>query len=121
MSLKTQAKVLRVLQEQVMERVGGTQRIKVDVRVMAATNKDLVEEIRAGRFREDLYFRLNVVPIFVPSLRDRQDDIAPLAEHFMAVLATEEYGRRPKRLAPGGGGPPAAVRLAAATCANCAT
>lgn len=99
MSLKTQAKVLRVLQEQVMERVGGTQRIKVDVRVVAATNKDLVEEIRAGRFREDLYFRLNVVPIFVPSLRERQDDIAPLADHFMALLATE-YGRRPKRMAP---------------------
>jgi len=100
MSLKTQAKVLRVLQEQVMERVGGTQRIKVDVRVLAATNKDLVEEIRAGRFREDLYFRLNVVPIFVPSLRERQDDIVPLADHFMALLATEEFGRRPKRLAP---------------------
>ena len=99
MSLKTQAKVLRVLQEQVMERVGGTQRIKVDVRVVAATNKDLVEEIRAGRFREDLYFRLNVVPIFVPSLRERQDDIPPLADHFMALLATE-YGRRPKRMAP---------------------
>lgn len=99
MSLKTQAKVLRVLQEQVMERVGGTQRIRVDVRVVAATNKDLVEEIRAGRFRDDLYFRLNVVPIFVPSLRDRQDDIPALADHFMSVLANE-YGRRPKRMAP---------------------
>ena len=99
MSLKTQAKVLRVLQEQVMERVGGTQRIKVDVRVLAATNKDLPGEIRAGRFREDLYFRLKVIPIFVPALRDRQQDIPLLAEHFMAVLAAE-YGRRPKRLAP---------------------
>jgi two-component system nitrogen regulation response regulator NtrX len=99
MSLKTQAKVLRVLQEQVMERVGGTQRIKVDVRVVAATNKDLPGEIRAGRFREDLYFRLNVIPIFVPSLRDRQQDVPLLAEHFMALLAAE-YGRRPKRLAP---------------------
>jgi two-component system, NtrC family, nitrogen regulation response regulator NtrX len=99
MSLKTQAKVLRVLQEQVMERVGGTQRIKVDVRVLAATNKDLTAEIRAGRFREDLYFRLNVLPIFVPALRDRQGDITMLAEHFMALLAAE-YGRRPKRLAP---------------------
>jgi two-component system, NtrC family, nitrogen regulation response regulator NtrX len=99
MSLKTQAKVLRVLQEQVMERVGGTQRIKVDVRVLAATNKDLTGEIRAGRFREDLYFRLNVIPIFVPALRDRQQDIPLLAEHFMALLAAE-YGRRPKRLAP---------------------
>jgi two-component system nitrogen regulation response regulator NtrX len=99
MSLKTQAKVLRVLQEQVMERVGGTQRIKVDVRVLAATNKELPAEIRAGRFREDLYFRLNVIPIFVPPLRDRQDDIALLADHFMALMAAE-YGRRPKRLAP---------------------
>ncbi|HYB94797.1 MAG TPA: sigma-54 dependent transcriptional regulator [Vicinamibacterales bacterium] len=99
MSLKTQAKVLRVLQEQIMERVGGTQRIKVDVRVLAATNKDLPGEIRAGRFREDLYFRLNVIPIFVPALRDRQQDIPLLAEHFMALLAAE-YGRRPKRLAP---------------------
>ena len=99
MSLKTQAKVLRVLQEQVMERVGGTQRIRVDVRVLAATNKELPSEIRAGRFREDLYFRLNVIPIFVPPLRDRQQDIPLLAEHFMALLAAE-YGRRPKRLAP---------------------
>ncbi len=95
MSLKTQAKVLRVLQEQVMEAVGGSTRIKVDARVLAATNKDLTAEIRASRFREDLYFRLNVVPIFVPSLRDRQEDIPLLAEHFMAMLA-REYGRRPK-------------------------
>jgi len=95
MSLKTQAKVLRVLQEQVMEAVGGSTRIKVDARVLAATNKDLVAEIRAGRFREDLYFRLNVVPIFVPPLRDRQEDIPLLADHFMAMLA-REYGRRPK-------------------------
>jgi len=99
MSLKTQAKVLRVLQEQVMERVGGTQRIKVDVRVLAATNKDLTGEIRAGRFREDLYFRLNVVPLFVPALRDRQGDIPMLAEHFIAMFAAEA-GKRPKRLAP---------------------
>jgi two-component system nitrogen regulation response regulator NtrX len=99
MSLKTQAKVLRVLQEQVVERLGGTQRIRVDVRVLAATNKELPEEIRAGRFREDLYFRLNVIPIFVPPLRDRQDDIPLLADHFMALMAAE-YGRRPKRLAP---------------------
>ena len=95
MSLKTQAKVLRVLQEQVMEAVGGSSRIRVDARVLAATNKDLAAEIRAGRFREDLYFRLNVVPIFVPPLRDRHEDISLLAEHFMAMLA-REYGRRPK-------------------------
>ena len=97
MSLKTQAKVLRVLQEQVMEAVGGTSKIRVDVRVLAATNKDLPSEIRGGRFREDLYFRLNVIPIFVPPLRDRQEDIPLLAEHFMATLA-EEYGRRVKML-----------------------
>ncbi len=95
MSLKTQAKVLRVLQEQTMEAVGGSARIKVDVRVLAATNKDLQAEIRAGRFREDLYFRLNVIPIFVPALRDRPDDIARLADHFMAEFA-REYGRRIK-------------------------
>jgi two-component system nitrogen regulation response regulator NtrX len=95
MSLKTQAKVLRVLQEQVMEAVGGSSRIRVDARVLAATNKDLTAEIRTGRFREDLYFRLNVVPISVPSLRDRQEDIPLLADHFMALLA-REYGRRPK-------------------------
>jgi two-component system nitrogen regulation response regulator NtrX len=95
MSLKTQAKVLRVLQEQVMEAVGGSARIRIDARVLAATNKDLPNEIRAGRFREDLYFRLNVVPIFVPSLRDRQEDIPLLADHFMVLLA-REYGRRPK-------------------------
>jgi two-component system, NtrC family, nitrogen regulation response regulator NtrX len=95
MSLKTQAKVLRVLQEQVMEPVGGSTRIRVDARVLAATNKDLPTEIRAGRFREDLYFRLNVVPIFVPPLRERTEDIALLADHFMAMLA-REYGRRAK-------------------------
>jgi two-component system nitrogen regulation response regulator NtrX len=95
MSLKTQAKVLRVLQEQVMEAVGGSARIRVDARVLAATNKDLPLEIRAGRFREDLYFRLNVVPIFVPPLRERSGDIPLLADHFMAMLA-REYGRRPK-------------------------
>jgi two-component system nitrogen regulation response regulator NtrX len=95
MSLKTQAKVLRVLQEQVMEAVGGSTRIRVDARVLAATNKDLPTEIRAGRFREDLYFRLNVIPIFVPALRDRQEDIPLLADHFMAFMA-REYGRRPK-------------------------
>src|ERR671931_847602 len=95
MSLKTQAKVLRVLQEQTMEAVGGTTRIKVDARVIAATKKELKEEIRAGRFREDLYFRLNVIPIFVPPLRERQEDIPVLADHFMAEFA-REYGRRAK-------------------------
>jgi two-component system nitrogen regulation response regulator NtrX len=96
MTLKTQAKVLRALQEQIVEPVGGTNSVKVDVRVLAATNKDLPTEIRAGRFREDLYFRLNVIPVFVPPLRDRDSDIPVLADHFMGELA-REYGRRPKR------------------------
>jgi two-component system nitrogen regulation response regulator NtrX len=100
MSLKTQAKVLRVLQEQTMEPVGGTNSVRVDARVLAATNKDLQSEIRGGRFREDLYFRLNVIPIFVPALRDRQEDIPLLAEHFMAAFA-REYGRRVKKFEPG--------------------
>jgi len=95
MSLKTQAKVLRVLQEQTMEPVGGTTRIKVDARVVAATNKELQGEIRGGRFREDLYFRLNVIPIFVPPLRERREDIGALAAHFMAGFS-DEYGRRAK-------------------------
>ena len=95
MSLKTQAKVLRALQEQVFEPVGSTQHVKVDVRVIAATNKDLTAAIKTGQFREDLYFRLNVIPIFVPPLRARQDDIPLLAEYFMATFA-HEYGRRLK-------------------------
>jgi two-component system nitrogen regulation response regulator NtrX len=100
MSVKTQAKVLRVLQEQTLEAVGSTTRIKVDVRVLAATNKDLQAEIRAGRFREDLYFRLSVIPIFVPPLRDRREDVPLLADHFMAEFA-REYGRRVKSFEPG--------------------
>src|SRR5438067_647413 len=100
MSVKTQAKVLRVLQEQTLEAVGSTTRIKVDVRVLAATNKDLQAEIRAGRFREDLYFRLSVIPIFVPPLRERPEDVPLLADHFMAEFA-REYGRRIKTFEPG--------------------
>ncbi len=100
MSLKTQAKVLRALQEQVIEPLGGHSSLRVDVRVIAATNKDLVEEIGAGQFREDLYFRLNVIPVFVPPLRRRGGDILRLAEHFVADFA-REYGRRPKRFDPG--------------------
>ncbi|MBI4477188.1 MAG: sigma-54-dependent Fis family transcriptional regulator [Acidobacteria bacterium] len=95
MSLKTQAKVLRALQEQVVQPVGGVASVRIDVRVLVATNKDLPAEIRAGRFREDLYFRLNVIPIFVPPLRDRTEDIPLLADHFMAEFA-REYGRRLK-------------------------
>jgi two-component system nitrogen regulation response regulator NtrX len=99
MTLKTQAKVLRVLQEQRIEPVGGTVSITVDVRVIAATNKHLEEEIRRGTFREDLYFRLNVIPFEVPPLRERRADIPLLARHFSAQLS-EEYGKRPKELTP---------------------
>jgi len=97
MSVKTQAKVLRALQEQVVEPVGGHASVRVDVRIIAATNKDLPTEIRAGRFREDLYFRLNVIPISVPPLRERGNDAILLAEHFIAGFARED-GRRPKHL-----------------------
>ncbi len=99
MSLKSQAKVLRVLQEQVVEPVGGRVGVDVDVRVVAATNKSLQEEIQAGRFRDDLFYRLNVVPIFVPPLRDRREDIDLLAEHFLGRYASE-YGRRAKTVEP---------------------
>src|SRR4029079_5978895 len=92
--------VLRALQEQTVEPVGGTSSVKVDVRVIAATNKDLPTEIRAGRFREDLYFRLNVIPISVPPLRERDADVPLLAEHVCSEVA-REYGRRPKRLDAG--------------------
>jgi len=89
MSLKAQAKVLRALQDGEIERVGGSQTLRVDVRVLAATNKDLAAEIRAGRFREDLFFRLNVVPVHVPPLRERRDDIPLLAEHFLSAYLDE--------------------------------
>jgi two-component system nitrogen regulation response regulator NtrX len=94
-----QAKLLQVLQDGEFARLGSREDVRVDVRVVAATNADLDQAVSNGRFREDLFFRLNVIPIFVPPLRDRQDDIPLLAEHFMALMAAE-YGRRPKRLAP---------------------
>lgn len=97
MSLKTQAKILRILQEQRFERVGGTKTIAVNVRVLAATNKDLPVEIEAGRFREDLYYRLNVIPIQVPPLRERRQDIAALCAEFMAELAGK-FHQEPKRV-----------------------
>jgi two-component system nitrogen regulation response regulator NtrX len=97
MTLKTQAKVLRVLQEQKLEPVGGTASVTVDVRVIAATNKRLDEEIRKGAFREDLYFRLNVIPFEVPPLRERREDVPLLARHFMTLISAE-YGRRPKEI-----------------------
>jgi two-component system nitrogen regulation response regulator NtrX len=100
MSLMTQAKVLRVLQEQTFERVGGTETIKVDVRVVAATNRNLEEEIAAGRYREDLYYRLNVLPFRVPSLRERPDDIPILARAFVAEFCAAA-GVRPKEISTG--------------------
>lgn len=87
MSLDAQAKVLRILQEKSFQRVGGEQNIEVDVRVIAATNKDLKEEIKQGRFREDLFYRLNVIPFHVPPLRVRADDIPSLVQHFGAQFA----------------------------------
>jgi two-component system nitrogen regulation response regulator NtrX len=99
MTLKTQAKVLRVLQEQKVEPVGGTASVPVDVRVIAATNKNLEDEIRKGTFREDLFFRLNVIPFRVPPLRERREDIPLLARHFVAELSAE-YGKRMKEIAP---------------------
>ncbi|HEU5250869.1 MAG TPA: sigma-54 dependent transcriptional regulator [Thermoanaerobaculia bacterium] len=97
MSAKTQAKVLRALQEGRFTRVGGSRQIASDARVLSATNKNLVEEIRRGAFREDLYFRLAVVPIPVPPLRERTDDIPLLAGHFLRE-ASVRFGRKPKTL-----------------------
>ena len=99
MSPKTQAKVLRVLQEGEVERLGSARTIKVDVRVIAATNKDLEQEIEKGTFREDLYFRLSVIPIRVPPLRDRREDIPALVKHF-ADLFSRDNNRRPQRFTP---------------------
>jgi len=99
MSLQTQAKVLRVIENQEFQRVGGNKNLKVDVRIISATNKDLNEEVKKGSFREDLYFRLNVIPIKVPSLRERIDDIPALVEHFLELFASE-YGQQPKKITP---------------------
>ena len=96
MSQKTQAKVLRVLQEQEVERLGSARTIKVDVRVIAATNKNLEDAISRGEFREDLFFRLNVIPIVVPPLRERREDIPRLVQHF-AKRTAEEHNLKPKR------------------------
>ena len=94
MSLKTQAKILRILEEQRFERVGGSKIIQVDVRIIAATNKDLKREIDEGWFREDLYYRLNVIPVFVPPLRERTDDIPLLVEDFVVEFAQEGKSTR---------------------------
>jgi len=99
MRLDLQAKLLRVLQEQEFERVGGTTTVRVDVRVVATTNRDLAEEVRAGNFREDLYYRLSVVPIRVPPLRERKEDIPILASRFVQRVA-RETGKEITRIAP---------------------
>ena len=97
MSLKTQSKVLRTLDEQRFTPVGGDEPITVDARVIAATNKDLEEEISRGNFREDLFYRLNVIPFYVPPLRERKEDIALLVRHFLKEISLT-YSRRPKEI-----------------------
>jgi DNA-binding NtrC family response regulator len=101
MAPETQAKVLRVLQERSFERVGGTQPIEVDVRVVAATHRDLEKEVQEGRFREDLYYRLKVVEIQIPPLRERSEDIPPLVERFLQQVS-ERLGRDKKQISPEG-------------------
>jgi len=97
MSLRTQAKILRAFEEQRFEPVGAAESIQVDVRVVASTNKNLEEEIERGNFREDLFYRLNVIPFHVPPLRERVEDVALLADHFLKEFA-RRYGRKPKEL-----------------------
>ncbi|MGH7619745.1 MAG: sigma 54-interacting transcriptional regulator, partial [Gemmatimonadaceae bacterium] len=99
MSLAAQAKVLRVLQDGVVTRIGGSKTVAVDVRVLAATNKTLETEIAENRFREDLFYRLNVVPIHVPPLRERREDVPLLVAHFVGVLTSKE-GVAPRAMAP---------------------
>ena len=99
MSLKTQAKVLRALEEQAFERVGGRDTLRVDVRVIAASNRDVVSLIAQGGFREDLFYRLNVIPIEVPPLRTRKEDVPAIVEHFIRVFCAEN-GKRLKAVAP---------------------
>ena len=99
MALETQAKILRVLQEKELERVGGNRTIKVDVRIIAATNQDLEAKTRDGTFREDLFYRLNVVSVLLPALRQREGDIPLLVEHFLAAAA-ERLGRERKTVSP---------------------
>ena len=100
MTLQTQAKVLRAIETQVFQRVGGNKNIKGDVRIIAATNKDLAEEVRNGNFREDLFFRLNVIPISIVPLRERKEDIPQLIQHF-AEMFSYENGVKPKEITSG--------------------
>jgi len=98
LSLSTQAKILRFLEEKEFNRVGGSKTIKVDVRLITATNRDLNQLLKKGAFREDLYYRINVVPIIIPPLRERKEDIPPLLDHFI-MKYNEEVTRRSKGLA----------------------
>jgi two-component system nitrogen regulation response regulator NtrX len=100
MPLETQGKIVRALQDQTFERIGGSNRVKVDVRVLAATNRDLQTEIASGRFREDFYYRLAVVPLRVPSLKDRRDDIPTLVRHFM-LRSAESSGMPAREISAG--------------------
>jgi two-component system, NtrC family, response regulator AtoC len=100
MGLTTQAKLLRVLQERDFERVGGTKTIKVDIRIIAATNKDLVKAIQDKSFREDLFYRLNVVPIYLPPLRERKEDIPLLLEHFLNIY-NQKFNKKIRHVSPG--------------------
>ena len=99
MSLKTQSKVLRVLEEQRFEPIGSNDTVRVDVRVIAATNKKLEEEIARNAFREDLFYRLNVIPFNAPPLRERSEDIPIIAAHFLAEFCSS-HGKKPKELSP---------------------
>src|ERR1700735_2590860 len=99
MSIKTQSKVLRALEEQRVEQLGSNQTTNVDVRIIAATNKKLEEEIGRGAFREDLFYRLNVIPFYVPALRERTEDIPTVASAFLAMFC-EEYGKKAKEFSP---------------------
>ncbi len=97
MSLKTQAKLLRVIEEQRFEPLGSTESISIDTRIIAATNKNLRKEIEKGKFREDLFFRINVIPIYIPPLRERKEDIPLLVKYYLEYFSTE-YGKKPKKI-----------------------
>ena len=120
MALPIQVKLLRVLEKMTFRRVGGVEDITVDVRIVAATNRDLTARCRAGTFREDLFYRLNVVPLRVPPLRERPEDILPLAEYFLARLRTAA-SRKASGGSPDARGGPARPTPGPATSASCAT